>query len=711
MVIFKDNISELEAFILSFGLNCIFIGLLGFPSAYTQQSIRLPLNVLIKKISTIAVPCLAIMVLRAAYLMTHVGPAPSWNVWNDLIAGGLKAITWCCFFYIVSNYLRSIRNLALTIIKTQHTTWEIAPSVLAFVELSTADLSTVLSPQSALACAFIRIGSAIVFLLQTIDFLPLSSKKRKFLAILVVLPIVALLGPSRLAGNTNLIRGAKHPVKYIMQKAEMDWRAKLGKQSRSFNDAVTEYKRRYKRDPPPGFAAWYEFASENDVPLIDEYDQIQRDLEPFQKISPKQLNRDIQHIVQENTQPAFKVGWQNGEWIGGDCYLCGELRRMMEEIQDRLPNITLLLNDLDEPVEIINPLLDDRQRNEAIAPHFVDLSHTPIWNEVIEACSSSPHTPERNSVHDYTLPFLQDVPAARDLCLHPQYANQYGFFNSPTTFKLTRSPVPILSQTTPSTFNDILIPSPRYETVRHAYNDSEDIPWAEKSPVLYWAGSTTGGQANTSSWRNWQRQRFVTLANPSPSNTNSTYKFLSRSPITRKWHLNHSTDIQPQLYNVHFTTVFNCAEDICDEERAFYESINATASYAAVRDSYASRLVMDLDGNSFSVRFYTLLKSRSAALRQTLMQEWHDDRLMPWVHYVPISLGMEELPEVVRWMSLTKEGDKAAERIGEQGREWAGKALRRVDLQAYTWRLLLEMARLLDERSGKGDVDASFTYY
>ena len=41
--------------------------------------------------------------------------------------------------------------------------------------------------------------------------------------------------------------------------------------------------------------------------------------------------------------------------------------------------------------------------------------------------------------------------------------------------------------------------------------------------------------------------------------------------------------------------------------------------------------------------------------------------------------------------------DEAASKIARQGREWAGKVLRKEDMQVYMLRLLLEYARICDD--------------
>lgn len=47
---------------------------------------------------------------------------------------------------------------------------------------------------------------------------------------------------------------------------------------------------------------------------------------------------------------------------------------------------------------------------------------------------------------------------------------------------------------------------------------------------------------------------------------------------------------------------------------------------------------------------------------------------------------------------ITEGNVKAGEMIAEAGREWAGKVLRKVDMEIYMFRLLLEWGRLTDDR-------------
>ena len=47
-----------------------------------------------------------------------------------------------------------------------------------------------------------------------------------------------------------------HPIFELLKRAEKDWKAKIKRASKSLDDAVEEYQRRYNRMPPAGFDDW-----------------------------------------------------------------------------------------------------------------------------------------------------------------------------------------------------------------------------------------------------------------------------------------------------------------------------------------------------------------------------------------------------------------------------------------------------------------------
>ncbi|KAK7055722.1 CAP10 domain-containing protein [Favolaschia claudopus] len=72
-----------------------------------------------------------------------------------------------------------------------------------------------------------------------------------------------------------------HPIPSLMSAASARFRAKLARQSPSLAAAAAEYTRRYARPPPAGFDLWYAFAVKHNFVMIDEFDSVVSDLQPF----------------------------------------------------------------------------------------------------------------------------------------------------------------------------------------------------------------------------------------------------------------------------------------------------------------------------------------------------------------------------------------------------------------------------------------------
>lgn len=96
--------------------------------------------------------------------------------------------------------------------------------------------------------------------------------------------------------------------------------------------------------------------------------------------------------------------------------------------------------------------------------------------------------------------------------------------------------------------------------------------------------------------------------------------------------------------HVKFSDIRHCSEEECERMEDPKESLVLTA-HEDMKASYGSKLAFDIDGHSYTERFQHLLHSHNTVSKLTIFREWHDDFLVPWVHYVPLTLGMKELPE------------------------------------------------------------------
>lgn len=118
-------------------------------------------------------------------------------------------------------------------------------------------------------------------------------------------------------------------------------------------------------------------------------------------------------------------------------------------------------------------------------------------------------------------------------------------------------------------------------------------------------------------------------------------------------------------------------------------------------DVYLHKYLLDVDGQSMSCRFYQLLSSNSLVFKQTIWSEYHDDRLVPWIHYVPIDLRVEnnELPMLLDFFIHHEQGPKTAAKIATASKEWSDATLRQIDVSLYYARVLLEFAELYHQDS------------
>jgi hypothetical protein len=130
------------------------------------------------------------------------------------------------------------------------------------------------------------------------------------------------------------------------------------------------------------------------------------------------------------------------------------------------------------------------------------------------------------------------------------------------------------------------------------------------------------------------------------------------------------------LFDVKFTNIVQCDTDDCADELPNHFPVGPGEDMSA---SLGSKLVIDLDGNGFSGRFYRLLRTNCAVLKQTILREWHDDWLVPWMHYVPVSMAMGEVGEIVTFLTRDERGHAVGQMIAKEGQKWANKALRLED--------------------------------
>ena len=67
------------------------------------------------------------------------------------------------------------------------------------------------------------------------------------------------------------------------------------------------------------------------------------------------------------------------------------------------------------------------------------------------------------------------------------------------------------------------------------------------------------------------------------------------------------------------------------------------------------KLIVDIDGNTYSQRFPLLLTTGSVVLKIAAFLDTGFVPAKPWVHYIPVKMDLTDLQEKIKW---AKENDE-----------------------------------------------------
>jgi protein glucosyltransferase len=183
------------------------------------------------------------------------------------------------------------------------------------------------------------------------------------------------------------------------------------------------------------------------------------------------------------------------------------------------------------------------------------------------------------------------------------------------------------------------------------------VPWKEKVPKAYWRGSLTGSGyiENASMVLQESRVRLARVAAAHSKDIDFAF-----------------TDID--LKDTWGATVQSLMQGIFDES-LHSESVN----FYEVLPQY--KYLLDVDGVSVAWRGLPLLASGSVVLLETGERgEFFFEDLKPWVHYVPVKRDLTDLIDI---LSLLRQRDGTALRIGMSGRQFALTNLSIASLECY----------------------------
>ncbi|KAK5123815.1 hypothetical protein LTR85_002451 [Meristemomyces frigidus] len=564
--------------------------------------------------------------------------------------------------------------------------------------------------------------------------------------------------PSSSAGS-GLQPKPNHPIDHLIRRAYADIDALLAKETHDVHAAAQAYRDRRGRQPPPHFDAWFAFAQNHSAVIVEDFfDQIYSDTAPFWGVPARQIreqaNDFLHRISVRDGNVTQRTDIDERAWMN-------LWQDMVQSVAQWLPDVDMPINVMDEsrivvpweeidgymqrerasriivPQEELKTYYDglkglDRNPPEKFDAEFSGMG--PYWPLAVVGCPPESAARKAYIETDFsTAPpldgqypkgsyegYVQNWTLAKSPCDNAALQGLHGTFVEPISIANTKKFFPLFGGSKLPMNNEILLPPAMYWTDDPFYSGGKEHgqPWDEKRNGLIWRGAASGGRNKESNWKRFQRHRFVAMVNATsvemaetgeqtplnfalPANdtydlaalTGSTAHSSSKFGALAKWIKTWSNAAVVHLL---------CFPDPNPPHCAYTDSYFSVSRAMPMKEQYAYKYLPDIDGNSFSGRYRAFLYSTSLPVKATIYEEWHDSRLVPWVHFVPMDHTFVDIYGLMEYFVGNGDAgvgghDDVAKGIAMGGKAWAEKVLRREDMQVYVFRLLLEYARLCDD--------------
>lgn len=540
-----------------------------------------------------------------------------------------------------------------------------------------------------------------------------------------------------------------HPVNDLITSANEHWRSLLQKETHTLAAAADQYRSRRGRHPPPGFAEWFEFAKSHDSIVVEEFfDQIHHDLNPFWGLEPREVRRRARGY-----EPRIEVRDHKAKLVGDGVWTDTWLG-LVKTVEKYLPDLNMPINQMDEsrmvvPWGAINSFIDKEQASrgltetdktvneymslsnevdeERFEPRFLGPADSSVWEMTRLGCALD--SPSRNSFipHiDFANPppemdnylslgykgYVKNWTQTMDPCIRPELQALHGTFIEPVSVSTTHDAFPLFGGSKLPMNNEILIPPAMYWADNKLYsggdNEHGGNDWDAKRDSFLWRGSATGGRNKEETWTGFQRHRLLSMLNGTSVEAAEQTRHFANFLLPDYNYYNLATGKDGNLPALleNYTDVgfvhLLCFPGDGDPHCPYTDPYFAVTPGMPMKEQYAYKYLLDLDGNSFSGRYRSFLRSTSLPIKSAIYKEWHDSRIIPWAHFVPIDPTFMDIYGIMEYFfgdgKDRKGHDSVARKMAFDGKAWAERVLRREDMQIYVYRLLLEYARLSDDR-------------
>ncbi|KAJ0159321.1 Beta-1,2-xylosyltransferase 1 [Colletotrichum tanaceti] len=392
------------------------------------------------------------------------------------------------------------------------------------------------------------------------------------------------------------------------------------------------------------------------------------------------------------------------------------------------------VGDAPEPEKAVEGQSSDTQhvqdKPKAVAGSPIVVSHTKrdvfastkAWREM-EASVCPADSPGRSGLHwnvrDFCTScarlhsdeqFLKRYPQSKSLCDQQDLTRLHSFHTSAPPITPLQELLPIFSRHKADGFNDILIPLvPLADEGPEVTKD-----FRQRKDGVYWRGKIGDKPISDEALRGNHKHRLAHLVNNATAAEQVT--MMLGAPSQGNWY-SYET-VSAREANAVLPLDVGISEYACSGGPGCEAAEAELGRKATVGDPLDNRYVLLLDEDTAppAGMLRTIRSAGSVPLLSSVFGEWYSERLIPWLHFVPIDTRFQALHSTVAYfVGLKGRGAingrevefearwEDAEWIATQGARWAGEALRREDMEIYLFRLLLEWGRVVrDDRDSIG---------
>lgn len=506
----------------------------------------------------------------------------------------------------------------------------------------------------------------------------------------------------------------RHPINDLMYDAShkyMRWHTDATT-SITHETAVRTYKESHNgRLPPPGFADWFQFAVSSAV--IDDFRQLDVDLEPFWLVSPKELRNRVDLAIEQPNIAKVTIVNGNASWAVTDANTAtvATLDHLVSQINtfsQHLPDMTMPIN-LDRMPRVLPDAA--RQSNKAgvhqeMGSNSVRWAHRsacrrhgqpnprPYYENPSHVCYDCVKGHSQLQLFN-SHSWLQSL----DLCSQPDLLDLHDFFITEQSHPIITQLLPVFSAAKTDMFNDILIPL----VPPQASADSQ-AAFRDRSPELLWRSGMNLSALPTKALRGSHKSRLLHLLNePGTRDTTTMITRTKQKDVQYKYEkmaTSHASWLVPTNVKAWLPPQDGCQGLGCQNVPESW-----TAEPADITNPYATQhtLLLDETGGPSDLTLGAIAAD-TVPFISTIFRTWYTGRIWPWVHFVPVDPRYQGLHSTLAYFAGKGEvkpkdapGQADAASIATQGSHWASKALDLKSQQIYLFRVLLEWARLVND--------------